>query len=212
MYHAVLLGDSIFDNKAYVAGGPDVVSQLRRRLPEGWRATLAAVDGSRARHVLEQLAEAPPDATHFLISAGGNDALAVGHMLGRTVRSVADALNYLASHLDDFDIDYGRMIDALAGTGKAVAVCTVYDCVPGLPREAKAGLGLFNDAIVRHAIRGGVPLLDLRRVCREVSDYSAQSPIEPSQAGGAKIASALTAMLAAHDFTHRRCTAYPLLA
>lgn len=42
MPHVALLGDSIFDNAAYVAGGPDVAWQLRERLPEGWRATLNA--------------------------------------------------------------------------------------------------------------------------------------------------------------------------
>jgi hypothetical protein len=44
--HIVLLGDSIFDNGAYVSGGPDVVAQLRSRLPQGWEATLLAVDGA----------------------------------------------------------------------------------------------------------------------------------------------------------------------
>jgi hypothetical protein len=33
MNHIVLLGDSIFDNAAYVAGGPDVVRQVRDNLP-----------------------------------------------------------------------------------------------------------------------------------------------------------------------------------
>lgn len=33
MPHVVLLGDSIFDNAAFVGGGPDVVAQLRRGLP-----------------------------------------------------------------------------------------------------------------------------------------------------------------------------------
>jgi hypothetical protein len=36
MGHLVLLGDSVFDNAAYVGGGPDVVAQLRARLPTGW--------------------------------------------------------------------------------------------------------------------------------------------------------------------------------
>src|SRR5689334_1821744 len=44
--HVVLLGDSVFANAAYVAGGPDVITQLRQRLPSTWRATLLAVDGS----------------------------------------------------------------------------------------------------------------------------------------------------------------------
>jgi hypothetical protein len=46
MGHVVLLGDSIFDNAAYVRGGPDVVKQLRAKLPLDWRASLVAVDGA----------------------------------------------------------------------------------------------------------------------------------------------------------------------
>jgi hypothetical protein len=37
--HIVLLGVSIFDNAAYVPGGPHVVRRLCERLPNGWRAT-----------------------------------------------------------------------------------------------------------------------------------------------------------------------------
>ena len=57
MSHIVLLGDSIFDNAAYVAGGPDVVKQLRNRLPTGWKATLRAVDGSVTSGVERQLGQ-----------------------------------------------------------------------------------------------------------------------------------------------------------
>jgi hypothetical protein len=32
--HVVLLGDSIFDNAAYIAGGPYVLHQVRERLGE----------------------------------------------------------------------------------------------------------------------------------------------------------------------------------
>src|SRR3712207_7657631 len=46
MPHVVLLGDSIFDNKSYVGGGPDVIAQVRDDLPPGWKATLCAVDGA----------------------------------------------------------------------------------------------------------------------------------------------------------------------
>ena len=55
MKHIVLLGDSVFDNAAYVAGGPDVIEQVRERLPAGWRATLRAVDGSVIGSVERQL-------------------------------------------------------------------------------------------------------------------------------------------------------------
>jgi hypothetical protein len=43
MTHIVLLGDSIFDNAAYVASGPDVVRQLREILPSGWGARTPAM-------------------------------------------------------------------------------------------------------------------------------------------------------------------------
>ena len=51
MNHLVLLGDSIFDNAAYTSGAPDVVHQVRQRLPPGWRATLRAVDGATTESV-----------------------------------------------------------------------------------------------------------------------------------------------------------------
>ena len=36
MPHLTLLGDSIFDNAAYVAGSPAVIDQVRMNLPAGW--------------------------------------------------------------------------------------------------------------------------------------------------------------------------------
>ena len=51
MTHIVLLGDSIFDNQAYVGPGPDVVTQLKAALPAGGRATLSAVDGHTTREM-----------------------------------------------------------------------------------------------------------------------------------------------------------------
>ena len=55
MSHVVLLGDSIFDNAAYVRGGPDVIRQLREVLPPGWTGTLRAVDGAVTASVPRQL-------------------------------------------------------------------------------------------------------------------------------------------------------------
>ena len=47
MAHIVLLGDSVFDNAAYVPGDPDVRTQLQEKLPKKWKATLLAIDGMR---------------------------------------------------------------------------------------------------------------------------------------------------------------------
>ena len=75
MKHIVLLGDSIFDNAAYVSGGPDVIKHLRSLLPRDWEATLVAVDGSLTTDVTEQTSKIPTSATHLIVSAGGNDGL-----------------------------------------------------------------------------------------------------------------------------------------
>ena len=75
MPHLVLLGDSIFDNAAYTGGGPDVVSQTREALPTGWTASLLAIDGSTTDDVAEQVDRLPTDASHVVLSVGGNNAL-----------------------------------------------------------------------------------------------------------------------------------------
>ena len=74
MSHLVLLGDSIFDNGAYVDGAPTVIDQVRSLLPKGWKATLLAVNGNVTLNVREQIKRIPVDATHLVISMGGNDA------------------------------------------------------------------------------------------------------------------------------------------
>jgi hypothetical protein len=44
MKHAVLLGDSIFDNAAYVQGDLPVINQLRQELPIGGWGPFQASD------------------------------------------------------------------------------------------------------------------------------------------------------------------------
>jgi pentose-5-phosphate-3-epimerase len=73
--HIVLLGDSIFDNAAYVHGSPDVITHLNSILPQDWKATLLAVDGSISTDVIGQIRKIPESATHLVVSAGGNDGL-----------------------------------------------------------------------------------------------------------------------------------------
>ena len=90
--HVVLLGDSIFDNQAYVPGEPDVVAQLREELPREWSATLLAVDGDVASGVVRQLSSLPQDATHLVVSVGGNDALGFGYLLEERAGTVREAL------------------------------------------------------------------------------------------------------------------------
>ena len=203
--HLVLLGDSVFDNKAYIAGGPDVVTQLRGRLPAGWRCTLAAKDGAVVSHVPGQLDRAVQDATHLVVSPGGNDALRQEAVLREPARSVGEALARLAQVRDGFQQDYRAMLDAMLPRALPTAVCTIYD--PRFPDPSRqglaiAGLALFNDVIVREAFARSLALIDLRLVCNEPGDLA--NPIEPSVQGGGKIAAAITRLMTEHGSTTRR--------
>ena len=208
MPHVALLGDSIFDNAAYVAGEPSVAEQLEQHLPKGWRVTLLAADGAIALDVATQLDALPADATHLVVSAGGNDALEHVGILEETTLSVAAGFERLAAARSRFRQEYATMLEALVARARPLVVCTVYDSVPGLPTEAAAGLALFNDVILREAFARGLPVLDLRRVCSESRDYSDLSPIEPSVVGGAKIALAIGCLLGIHDFSRTESVVY----
>ena len=200
MGHVVLLGDSVFDNAAYVAGAPDVVHQVRERLPKGWRATLLAVDGSVIASVPAQLARLPGDATHLVLSVGGNDALGAAGFLDQPARSVAEALDRLADVRDRFGAAYDAMLENVLAARLPTAVCTVYDGRLPDPRRgriATTALTALNDRITRAAFARGVSLIDLRLICAEDADYA--NPIEPSVQGGAKIAAAVAAFITGKD-------------
>jgi hypothetical protein len=209
MSHVVLLGDSIFDNAAYVRGGPDVVTQLRGALPGGWRATLRAVDGAVLMNVPGQLSRVPEDAGFLVVSAGGNDALGEVELLGEGARSMAGALERLAGIAEDFERGYRRMLGAVLERGLPTAVCTIYNGRfpdPVMQRLSSTALVHFNDAILRTAFAAGVPVLELRLVCTEDADYA--NPIEPSSHGGEKIARAIARVVTEHDFGRGRTEVY----
>ena len=207
MPHLVLLGDSIFDNAAYVPGKPALIEQVRGALPN-WQATLLAVDGNVTVDVARHLQRMPADATHLAISVGGNDALGCIVILRQPAESVAEALLGLSEIQAEFRREYHNMLAAVAALRLPTLVCTIYDAIPGLEREAACALTLFNDVILREAIGAGIPVLDLRLLCDHASDYSPLSPIEPSVLGGAKIATAIARIAATHDFDRGQTVIY----
>lgn len=206
--HVVLLGDSIFDNGVYVPGKPSVSEQLAAELGERGKATLLAVDGDVTRDVAGQLERLPADATHLVVSVGGNDALQHTGLLDKPVQNAADLLVALATAQDGFRADYRRMLDGVRAIGKPVAVCTIYDSnFEGLrKRLADVALAVWNDVILREAGAAGVPVVDLRRIFSARADYA--NPIEPSEIGGAKMVKVITAVVARHDFGSGRTTLY----
>lgn len=196
MPHVVLLGDSIFDNGVYTGGGPDVITQLRGELPAPWRATLLAVDGAVTRDLPAQLKRLPADATHLVVSMGGNDALSHSHVLNTRVSSSAEALHLLAEATKGFESDYRRALSALQHTGLPLTLCTIYNGHfddPDYQRIASTALTPFNDAIIRQGLLQGLDVIELRLVCAAPAHFA--NPIEPSSQGGARIARAIRQVL-----------------
>ncbi len=206
--HLILLGDSIFDNAIYVPNGTAVVEHVQQHLPAGDRVSLVAVDGNITVDVLRQIERMPRDATHLAISVGGNDALQASGILQESFLETEQLFRELAEIQDSFANDYRTMLRAVLAQDRPTVVCTIYDSIPGMQRWQLAALSNFNDTIIREAALVGVPVLDLRPICYEASDYAPISPIEPSTSGGRKIAQALVGVLDRHDFRRQDTVVY----
>jgi GDSL-like Lipase/Acylhydrolase family len=192
MAHIVLLGDSIFDNAAYVHGGPAVIDHLHRILGSDHRATLLAVDGSLTSSVPRQVRSVPDDASHIVVSMGGNDALAHTEILDKPVKSTADALRLLSRVRQAFEASYREALTACLRKNLPVTLCTIYNgnfSDADYQQRATIALVVFNDTIVRIAREKNCSVIELRDVCTSADDYA--NPIEPSVKGGEKIARAI---------------------
>ena len=165
-----------------------------------------AVEGDTTRDVGRQLSRLPSHASHLALSVGGNDALGCMPRLEEAVQLVLEALATLADIQSGVARHYGTLLDKLAALKLPLMTCTIYDAVLGLPVPLRTALSLFNDVILREAIRRGLPMLDLRMVCTAPGDYSEDSPIEPSSRGGAKLADRLVSMVLHHDFKRSDCS------
>ena len=201
MAHLVLLGDSIFDNAPYVGEQPEVIVQLRTKLPVGWNATLKAIDGDKIDNVYAQL-ELPEDATHLILSVGGNNALSHLNILNENLVSSAQVFSKLADISEQFEQQYQKLLQKILSFNVPTAISTIY--YPNHStiierRIAIAALATFNDVIIRQAFGAGIPLIDLRLTCNEPQDYA--NPIEPSSIGGEKIANAIMNLVLEHNFS-----------
>jgi len=193
-----MLGDSVFDNGAYVGGGPDVAMQVQRLLPAA-AVNSRARDGAVIADVPSQFRQVPPSATHLVVSIGGNDALRASGVLDHAVTSVAGAMTQLFEVREGFERNYVAMLDLIAGRALPTAVCTIYE--PRFPERARrqaaaTALAALNDVITRHAFARGLSLIDLRLICARDEDFA--NPIEPSVLGGGKIAQAIAAFATGH--------------
>ncbi len=209
MKHVILLGDSILDNAAYTGGGPDISAQLHELMLSVDHVTLLAKDGDMTLDIGSQLKSLPLDATHLILSIGGNDALLHSDFLAEPASSVAEALLAARALADAFGLAHCEVLKQLQKTGLPYAVCTIYDGNFADPQTAQlvgTALALFNEAIARNTVEMGAPLIDLRLICSEPDDYA--NEIEPSVAGGEKIARAICRVVEEHDWDGHLTTIY----
>src|SRR6266487_446492 len=101
-----------------------------------------------------QLQSLPRDASHLIVSIGGNDALLASGVLDERATSVADALEKLAAIAYRFSGDYSAMLGRALAGALPTAVCTIYE--PRFPQPARrkvaaTALTLLNDRITREA-------------------------------------------------------------
>ena len=202
MPHIILLGDSIFDNAAYVGeNNPDVITQLKNNLPKTWKATLKAVDGHKVQDIYSQLKILPKDSTHLVLSVGGNDALSCINIVNEKVNSSAQVFNKLANLREEFEEKYQELLQTILMFHLSTTICTIYNpnySDPMLQRLSMTGLTVFNDTIISQGFKAGIPIIDLRLVFNESQDYA--NPIEPSVKGGQKIVNVILNVIKEHNF------------
>lgn len=185
--HIVLLGDSVFDNAPYTAGGPAVIDHLRALIGPGKEATLLAVDGHRVADVWSQVRRSPSNGTHYFLSVGGNDALDCVELLNRPVRTAGEGLALLGEAVDGFADGYWHLLERLKPQVERLQICTIYNGNFGAEAPIlSSAVRLFNDAIQRAALDHALPVVELRDLLNRPEHYA--NPIEPGVEGGRVLA------------------------
>ena len=216
MNRIYLLGDSIIDNAPYVKKNEkDVVSHLISMYKEDPKVNInnRAVDGHTMRDLLDtQLSdEGLNEATHIVMSIGGNDLLQNISFLQMTSKlsEVMDKdarigkwgskeLNPSRNKVFEetyFEIikpmqqEYESIVANLSNYRAKLLLCTVYegdlvdsDEFSDVIYSSKTMLSIFNDLVYRTAQKYDGEVLELRDIFISSEDYA--NPIEPSHIGG----------------------------
>ena len=215
-----LLGDSIIDNAPYVKKHEkDVESHLKSMFRCDSQIIIKnrAVDGHTMKDLLDnQLSnEGLNEATHIVMSIGGNDLLQNISFLQMTSKlsEVMDKdarigkwgareLNPSRNKVFEetyFEIikpmqeKYESIVANLSNYRAKLLLCTVYegdlvdsDEFSDVIYSSKTMLSIFNDVVYRTAQKYNGKVLELRDIFVTPEDYA--NPIEPSHRGGQKFA------------------------
>ena len=226
MKHIILAGDSIFDNGKYVKSGePDVPTQLQVFLEKGDKLSMLAVDGDVINDIEGQLKKIPSDTTHLVISVGGNDTLGILGEFSRKTENIGDSFLKVYDLKKSFESDYIKMITNALSFNLPTTLCTIYHpCFnhsetervidymsiginnDTLQKMAITALPIFNDVIFQEAVNFNLPVIDLRLIFNDESDYA--NPIEPSAIGGLKMSKVIKNVVYEHDFSSYNTIVY----
>ena len=189
--HINLIGDSIIDNFNYVpAPGKTVLGHLDALMPEFGFDQLAT-DGFTTKDVIKQLAGKELQNGVSVLSVGGNDLLQkIDLLTDESPRLATSLLEDLGEMAEQFAHRYAIILEMIK---QPLLVCTIYNPAffkepisAPLQEAAVVAVSIFNDHIQRLAKSCGCPVLELRDIFIDESDYA--NPIEPSDVGGAKLA------------------------
>ena len=218
-----LLGDSIIDNAVYVKKNEkDVVSHLISMYKGNPQIKInnRAVDGHTMRDLLDtQLSdEGLDEATHIVMSIGGNDLLQKISFLQMTsklsevmdkdarigkwgVRELNPSRNKVFEEtyfeiIKPMQQEYESIVANLSNYRAKLLLCTVYegdlvdsDEFSDVLYSSKTMLSIFNDLVYRTAQKYNGDVLELRDIFISSEDYA--NPIEPSHIGGEKLAKSI---------------------
>lgn len=179
--YAVLIGDSILNNSAYVAEGKSVYKLLKTKMPN---VVSVAKDGTTVTDLYDQLDKLPLDLdssdTFIFVSAGGND------ILNKNIKLDDAKLTNLFN-------DYMEFLKALRvkfGSAK-INVLNLY--LPSNPRYQtyKLTVDKWNEMIDKNSTTIGeiYNVVDIHSKLGGASDFVYN--IEPSESGSEKIADAI---------------------
>ena len=219
----LLLGDSIIDNRSYVLKDElDVTAHLKKLYSDHPNVSITnnAVDGDTMYDLKNNHLDTPDieEASHIIVSIGGNDLLHNISFLQRTselskimgkdarigkwgVKELNPSRNRVFEEayfeiIKPFTKQYETIVANLSSHRANLLLCTVYegdlvdsDEFSDVNNSSKTMVSLFNDIVYRTANKYDADVLELREIFVSPEDYA--NPIEPSHIGGGKLAKAM---------------------
>ena len=219
----LLLGDSIIDNRSYVLKDElDVTAHLKKLYSDHPNVSITnnAVDGDTMYDLKNNHLDTPDieEASHIIVSIGGNDLLHNISFLQRTselskimgkdarigkwgVKELNPSRNRVFEEtyfeiIKPFKKQYETIVANLSSHRANLLLCTVYegdlvdsDEFSDVNNSSKTMVSIFNDIVYRTANKCGAEVLELRDIFVRPEDYA--NPIEPSHIGGGKLAKAI---------------------